>query len=102
MGRTEFDTTSSGTVLCSSSKPADLRTSTTSPEVVCAGFTHEEAKRHAGLTGIEMYVSQLIDSHVKEFKNQNDHIDSRIPEGFMGIGAGETIEEAVCRGLKDI
>ena len=69
-------------------------------EVVCAGFTHEEAKRHAGLTGIEMYVSQLIDSHVKGFKNQNDHIDSRIPEGFMGIGAGETIEEAVCRGLQ--
>ena len=47
-----------------------------------------------------MYVSQLIDSHVKGFKNQNDHIDSRIPEDFMGIGAGETIEEAVCRGLQ--
>ena len=23
-----------------------------------------------------------------------------IPEGFIGIGAGETIEEAVCRGLQ--
>ena len=34
--------------------PADLL-----PEVVCAGFTHEEAKREAGLTGIEMYVSQM-------------------------------------------
>ena len=33
--------------------PADLL-----PEVVCAGFTHEEAKREAGLTGIEMYVSK--------------------------------------------
>ena len=70
------------------------------PEVVCAGFTHEEAKRHAGLTGIEMYVSQLFDSHVKEFINQNNQIDSTIIEGVMGIGAGQTIEEAVCRGLK--
>ncbi|MCE7792607.1 putative thiazole-containing bacteriocin maturation protein [Salipaludibacillus sp. CUR1] len=66
-------------------------------EVVCAGFTHEEAKRHAGLTGIEMYVSQLIDSHAKG-SNQND---SLIQEGFIGIGAGQTIEEAVCRGLQN-
>ncbi|RDU38063.1 putative thiazole-containing bacteriocin maturation protein [Neobacillus piezotolerans] len=57
------------------------------PEVICAGLTHEEAKRHAGLTGVEMYVSQLIDN-------------SSAQEGFMGIGAGETIEEAVCRGLQ--
>ncbi|SES41201.1 putative thiazole-containing bacteriocin maturation protein [Salipaludibacillus aurantiacus] len=63
-------------------------------EVVCAGFTHEEAKRHAGLTGIEMYVSQVVDSH----ENQNDPL---IREGFMGIGAGQTIEEAVCRGLQN-
>ncbi|MFC0470320.1 putative thiazole-containing bacteriocin maturation protein [Halalkalibacter kiskunsagensis] len=69
-------------------------------EVVCAGFTHEEAKRHAGLTGIEMYVSQLFDPNVKGFKNQNDQIDSIIPEDFMGIGAGQTIEEAICRGLQ--
>ena len=47
-----------------------------------------------------MYVSKWIDSPVKEFKNQNDHVDSKIPEGFIGIGAGETIEEAVCRGLQ--
>ncbi len=69
-------------------------------EVVCAGVTHEEAKRNAGLTGIEMYVSKWIDSHVKGFKNQNDRVGSNIPEGFIGIGAGETIEEAVCRGLQ--
>jgi putative thiazole-containing bacteriocin maturation protein len=69
-------------------------------EIVCAGFTHEEAKRHAGLTGIEMYVSQLFDPNVKGFKHQNDQIDSIIPEGFMGIGAGQTIEEAICRGLQ--
>ncbi|GIN91267.1 putative thiazole-containing bacteriocin maturation protein [Siminovitchia terrae] len=67
-------------------------------EVVCAGLTHEEAKRDAGLTGIEMYVSQMIDS--LEFKKQNDQVSVNITEGFVGIGAGETIEEAVCRGLQ--
>ena len=34
------------------------------------------------------------------FKNQNDQVNANIPEGFIGIGAGETIEEAVCRGLQ--
>ena len=71
--------------------PADLL-----PEVVCSGFTHEEAKREAGLTGIEMYVSQMI----KGFSDQKDKDDVNIAEGFIGIGAGETIEEAVCRGLQ--
>ncbi|MEB1809725.1 MAG: putative thiazole-containing bacteriocin maturation protein [Bacillaceae bacterium] len=67
-------------------------------EVVCAGFTHEQAKKQAGLTGIEMYVSQLIDSQEKGNKNDNDQIG---PKSFMGIGAGQTIEEAVCRGLQN-
>lgn len=69
-------------------------------EVICPGFTHEEAKKNAGLTGIEMYVSQLIDSDNTGFKHQNKYDDSSIPDGFMGIGAGETIEEAICRGLQ--
>ncbi len=71
--------------------PADLLT-----EVVCSGFTHEEVKREAGLTGIEMYVSQMI----KGLGDQKDKDDVNIAEGFIGIGAGETIEEAVCRGLQ--
>lgn len=71
--------------------PADLL-----PEVVCSGFTHEEAKREAGLTGIEMYVSQMV----KGFRDQKDKVDVNIADGFIGIGAGETIEEAVCRGLQ--
>jgi putative thiazole-containing bacteriocin maturation protein len=70
------------------------------PEVICTGFTHEEAKKNAGLTGIEMYVAQLVDPHTKGYNNQHDDLDSGIPEGFMGIGAGETFEEAVCRGLQ--
>ena len=72
--------------------PADLL-----PEVVCSGFTHEEAKREAGLTGIEMYVSQMI----KSVSDQKDQAEVNRAEGFIGIGAGETIEEAVCRGLQD-
>ena len=68
--------------------PADLL-----PEVVCSGFTHEEAKREAGLTGIEMYVSEMV----KGFKEK---ADVNIAGGFIGIGAGETMEEAVCRGLQ--
>ncbi|MFK9094918.1 putative thiazole-containing bacteriocin maturation protein [Bacillus salipaludis] len=71
--------------------PADLL-----PEVVCSGFTHEEAKREAGLTGIEMYVSQMF----KEFSDQKDKAGENIPGGLIGIGTGETIEEAVCRGLQ--
>jgi putative thiazole-containing bacteriocin maturation protein len=71
--------------------PADLL-----PEVVCSGVTHEEAKKEAGLTGIEMYVSQMI----KEFRDWKDKAGETISEGFIGIGAGETIEEAVCRGLQ--
>jgi putative thiazole-containing bacteriocin maturation protein len=71
--------------------PADLL-----PDVICSGFTHEEAKKEAGLTGIEMYVSQLI----KRFRNQKDKDAVNIPGGLIGIGAGETIAEAVCRGLQ--
>jgi putative thiazole-containing bacteriocin maturation protein len=71
--------------------PADLL-----PEVVCSGVTHEEAKKEAGLTGIEMYVTQMI----KEFRDWKDKAGETISEGFIGIGAGETIEEAVCRGLQ--
>ncbi|MDP4103661.1 MAG: putative thiazole-containing bacteriocin maturation protein [Bacillota bacterium] len=57
-------------------------------EVICGGFTHQEAQREAGLTGIEMYVTRWMDSA------------SKIPEGFIGIGTGETVEEALCRGLQ--
>ena len=78
MGGTKFVTTSSCTVLCSSSQSVDLRDQQTLlPEVICAGLTHEEAKRNAGLTGIEMYVSKWIDSFVR---NQDDHIDSKFME----------------------
>ncbi|MED1467560.1 putative thiazole-containing bacteriocin maturation protein [Bacillus salipaludis] len=70
------------------------------PEVICSGLTHEEARRNAGLTGIEMYVSKIIHSPVYGFRNQTDQVKASLPEGFIGIGSGETIAEAVCRGLQ--
>jgi putative thiazole-containing bacteriocin maturation protein len=67
--------------------PADLL-----PEVVCSGLTHEEARREAGLTGIEAYVSQM-----KDLLLNHEEI---APQEFIGVGAGETFAEAVCRGLQ--
>ncbi|PLS10338.1 putative thiazole-containing bacteriocin maturation protein [Neobacillus cucumis] len=70
------------------------------PEVICSGMTHEEARINAGLKGIEMYVSKMIDSLKLGFHKQTDIVGVNLPEGFLGIGAGETTAEAVCRGLQ--
>jgi putative thiazole-containing bacteriocin maturation protein len=70
------------------------------PDVVCAGLTHEEARREAGLTGIETYVSQMIDLLVMAFLNQEEGVGVIAPQEFIGVGAGETIAEGVCRGLQ--
>ncbi|GAA3329374.1 hypothetical protein GCM10020331_077180 [Ectobacillus funiculus] len=39
----------------------------------------------------------MIDFRVK---NQTDRAGANLPEGFIGIGSGETTAEAVCRGLQ--
>ncbi|MDR4944943.1 putative thiazole-containing bacteriocin maturation protein [Neobacillus cucumis] len=70
------------------------------PEVICSGLTHEEARRNAGLKGIEMYASKMIDSLKFSFLNQTEKVGVHLPEGFLGIGSGETTAEAVCRGLQ--
>ncbi|MCM3691411.1 putative thiazole-containing bacteriocin maturation protein [Neobacillus niacini] len=62
-------------------RPADLL-----DDIVCIGLTHEEARREAGLSGIENYVSQLA-----------EYLDLP-PE--VEVGAGETFSEGVCRGLQ--
>ncbi|PDM39806.1 MULTISPECIES: putative thiazole-containing bacteriocin maturation protein [unclassified Geobacillus] len=66
------------------------------PEVVCAGLTHEEARREAGLAGIESYVSGMIDLLV----NTEKEVGVVTPQEFIGVGAGETMAEGVCRGLQ--
>lgn len=54
-------------------------------QIVRAGLTHEDARREAGLAGIEAYVQQLIgDAGMADLE---------------GIGAGVTVPEAVGRGL---
>jgi putative thiazole-containing bacteriocin maturation protein len=62
------------------------------PEIICAGLTHEEARREAGLTGIEAYVTQMKDLLVNH--------EEILPQEFIGVGAGKTIAEGVCRGLQ--
>jgi putative thiazole-containing bacteriocin maturation protein len=57
------------------------------PDIVCTGLTHEEARREAGLAGIEAYVSRLAGVLV----STNE---------FVGVGAGETAPEGVARGLQ--
>lgn len=59
------------------------------PTIICGGLTHNEARREAGLTGIEAYVTQMIDFLLPE---QDD---------FIGIGAGETMLEGVYRSLQN-
>ncbi|TYR78615.1 putative thiazole-containing bacteriocin maturation protein [Priestia megaterium] len=68
------------------------------PQIVCSGLTHEEARREAGLTGIEQYVSQMKDVL---FMDVNEEKNNAIAlQQFIGVGAGETAVEAVCRGLQ--
>lgn len=62
--------------------PADLL-----PEMVCSGLTHEEARREAGLAGLEAYVSRLAGVLVNT-------------EQSIGIGVGETAAEGMTRGLQ--
>ncbi|TVY07755.1 putative thiazole-containing bacteriocin maturation protein [Paenibacillus cremeus] len=61
------------------------------PDRICSGLTHEEARREAGLVGLEQYVALLARPLIQERK----------PSGArLGIGAGGTLAEGVCRGLQ--
>ncbi|MCD9025251.1 bacteriocin maturation protein [Cohnella silvisoli] len=55
------------------------------PVIIRAGLTHIEARKEAGLAGIEAYLTRI--SHL-------------LGTQFHEIGAGETVEEAVYRGLQ--
>ncbi|KEK22207.1 putative thiazole-containing bacteriocin maturation protein [Bacillus gaemokensis] len=59
------------------------------PVITCGGLTHDEARREAGLIGIETYVTQIANFLIPE---QNE---------YMGIGAGETMLESVHRAIKN-
>jgi putative thiazole-containing bacteriocin maturation protein len=69
--------------------------------IICTNLTHEEARREAGLTGIEVYGSRLVNLLVKSLPPHPEVEGSMVePNEFVGIGAGETIAEGVCRGLQ--
>jgi putative thiazole-containing bacteriocin maturation protein len=57
------------------------------PDIVCSGLTHVEARREAGLSGLEAYVSRLAGVLVNT-------------EQFIGVGIGETVAEGAARGLQ--
>ncbi|MFC5528222.1 bacteriocin maturation protein [Cohnella yongneupensis] len=57
------------------------------PVIICSGLTHLEARKEAGLAGIEAYVQRM--SH------ENTGLSEQVE-----VGAGETVKEAVYRGLQ--
>lgn len=68
------------------------------PEMICPGLTHDEARREAGLSGIEAYISRLAHLLFKESRSHKEEI--HLEKEFVGIGAGETLAESICRGLQ--
>ncbi len=75
-----------------SSGPAELL-----PEIIRSDLTHEEARRETGLAGVEAYVSRTLSQLVATLPPLQgaDEIKESI-----GVGAGETFAECVCRGLQ--
>ncbi|MGG4440945.1 putative thiazole-containing bacteriocin maturation protein [Brevibacillus fortis] len=65
------------------------------PTVVCAGYTHDEARREAGLLGAEMYVERMVNHLSAQHSTYQAELESDI-----GIGAGETAAEGLCRALR--
>ncbi|SDO38798.1 putative thiazole-containing bacteriocin maturation protein [Paenibacillus sp. yr247] len=70
-------------------------------DIVCTNLTHEEARREAGLAGIEAYVSRMAGLLVSTLSTYQEAEGSRIePQEFIGVGAGETVAEGIGRGLQ--
>lgn len=71
------------------------------PSIVCSELTHENARKEAGLSGIEAYVSRIADLLVTSIPPQEKTETCIVESGeFIGFGAGETFAEGVCRGLQ--
>lgn len=70
------------------------------PDIICTGLTHTEVRKEAGLTGLEMYGSRIADRLVVSLPPRSDIKGSLNDTNlFIGVGAGETFSEGVCRGL---
>lgn len=71
------------------------------PEMVGAGLTHKEARREAGLVGIEAYVSRMAEQFVSSLSPPKEAEGHTVDlKKLVGIGAGETVAEGVGRGLQ--
>ncbi|MEX2462396.1 MAG: bacteriocin maturation protein [Paenibacillaceae bacterium] len=76
--------------------PAELMT-----DIVCSELTHKQARREAGLAGIEAYISRMTRLLVTSLHSQRKIEGRKLkPQEFVGFGAGETFTEGVCRGLQ--
>ncbi|GIP33187.1 putative thiazole-containing bacteriocin maturation protein [Paenibacillus sp. J2TS4] len=71
-------------------------------DIVCSGLTHEEARREAGLAGIEAYVSRWICSlgaaSFPGWGEEGNLTDERKPP--VAVGAGATMTEGLVRALQ--
>ncbi|WP_371019012.1 putative thiazole-containing bacteriocin maturation protein [Pseudalkalibacillus sp. JSM 102089] len=77
-------------------QPDDL--SSRHPSILIAALTHEEARREAGLTGIEQYVLPLKGKIISSLPFQLERCPYTQTE--LHIGAGETFIEGVSRALQ--
>jgi len=73
--------------------PADLL-----PDIICNGINHEEARREAGLAGIEAYVARMSPQLISQVMKERS--DPFLNNEFIGVGSGESIAEGICRGLQ--
>lgn len=64
---------------------------------VTAGFTHEEARREAGFAGIEQYSERMLPLFLQKLRVPGP--DDFLQQNMIGVGAGSTHTEAICRGL---
>ncbi|MYL64410.1 putative thiazole-containing bacteriocin maturation protein [Bacillus hwajinpoensis] len=68
------------------------------PSQISTALTHEEARRDAGLTGIEEYVLPLKEEIISSLPSPFEK--ATYSETDLHIGAGETFVEAVSRALQ--
>ncbi len=73
--------------------PVKLLTST-----ICTELTHEEARIEAGLTGVEMYVSQIASQLI--MNSESDVVECIEPGEYIAIATGQTFSESICRALQ--
>ena len=66
-------------------------------EIIVSDLTHMEARRIAGLFGVEAYTQQAMSELLKSLP-----MDKKVEKyEYIGVGAGEELDEAVCRGLQE-